>query len=550
MTLRFTASVETHSANFAPLTPLSFLPRAAAIYPDRPSLVHGHLRWTWRETHQRCVRLASALRRRGIERGDVVAILAPNIPAMYEVHFGVPMAGAILNAVNTRLKAEEIAFQLAHSGARMLLVDREFGEAVAEAVAGLSDPPVLVDIADPTFAGEAASVASVEYEELLLEGSPDDPWSPPGDEREAISLNYTSGTTGDPKGVLTHHRGAHLNALSQIVTWTMPQNPVYLWTLPMFHCNGWCFPWAVAAQGGTNICLRRVDPSLVLALVEAHGVSHMCGAPIVYSMLIDELARNGRVLPRRVAGMVAGAAPPSTLLEGGDRVGFEFLHVYGLTEVYGPAAACLKQPEWAGEPLPERVRLNARQGVSMISQEAMRVLDPETMEPVPADGKTVGEIMFRGNATMIGYLKNAGATERAFAQGWFHTGDLAVVDPDGYARITDRSKDVIISGGENVSSLEVEDVLHQHAAVSLAAVVALPDERWGEVPCAFIELRDGRHVDADELREFCRRRLASFKVPKYFVFDAVPKTSTGKVQKAALRDAARSLVTAAAPKVS
>jgi fatty-acyl-CoA synthase len=536
-----TESTDLRRAHFAPLTPLSFLPRTAAVFPARPSLIHGHLRWTWRETEERCRRLASALQGRGVGRGDIVAIIAPNIPAMYESHFGVPMAGAILNTLNTRLTADEIAFQLAHSGARMVLVDREFATVVLEAISRLSDPPYIVDILDPLYNGTAAPIGGIDYEALLAEGSPDAAWMPPEDECDPISLSYTSGTTGDPKGVLTHHRGAHLNALSQIVTWTMPQNPVYLWTLPMFHCNGWCFPWAVAAQGGTNICLRKVEAPLIVELIETHSVSHMCGAPIVYSTLIDELARRGRALPHCVNGMVAGAAPPSTLLGGGDRVGLNFTHVYGLTEVYGPAAVCVKQPEWAGESLRERARLNARQGVAMISQQAMKVLDPDTMEPVPADGKTVGEIMFRGNATMTGYYKNAEATERAFAHGWFHTGDLAVLDPDGYARITDRSKDVIISGGENISSLEVEDILHEHPAVSLAAVVAMPHERWGEVPCAFVELRDGEGADAEELHRFCRQYIAGYKIPKLFVFESIPKTSTGKVQKVVLREMARSI---------
>jgi fatty-acyl-CoA synthase len=534
-------SPEARRAHFTPLTPTSFLPKAAAVYPQRISLIHGPLRQTWRETYQRCVKLASALRGRDIGRGDIVAVLAPNIPAMYEAHFGVPMAGAVLNTLNTRLKAEEIAFQLAHNRARMLLVDREFSETAAKAVAALANPPTIVDIEDDLCNGAGTRIGALDYEALLEEGSVDAEWSLPNDEREAISLNYTSGTTGDPKGVVTHHRGAYLNSLAQIITWSMPQNPVYLWTLPMFHCNGWCFPWAIAVQGGTNVCLRRADPSLVLDLIEVYGVSHMCGAPVVYSMLIDQMVRQGRVLSRRVAGLVAGAAPPSALIDAGERIGFDFTHVYGLTEVYGPAAVCTKQPEWAGKSAAERARLNARQGVSMISQEAMCVLDPETMIPVPADGKTVGEIMFRGNATMSGYLRNPEATEAAFAGGWFHSGDLAVLDPDGYVRITDRSKDVIISGGENISSLEVEEVLHQHPAVLLAAVVAKPDIRWGEVPCAFIELRDGYQAGAAELREFCCSHLAGFKTPKVFLFEAIPKTSTGKVQKAALRKTARAL---------
>ena len=529
------------AAHFTPLTPLSFLPRAALVYPERIAIVHGSLQQTWRQTYERCRKLACALRKRGIGRGDVVAVLSPNTPAMYEAHFGVPMAGAVLNTLNTRLKADEIAFQLAHSGARAILVDCEFSATVAAALRALEVRPIIIDIVDEMYSGTCDLVGTLTYEELLEEGSTDFEWLFPEDERDAIALNYTSGTTGDPKGVVTHHRGAHLNALSQIITWSMSHNPVYLWTLPMFHCNGWCFPWAIAAQGGTNICLRRVDPVVALDLIQTHDVSHMSGAPIVFTMLIDELKRQGTVLLRRLDGMVAGAAPPSAMIESGDRVGFDFTHVYGLTEVYGPAAVCVKQPQWSALPAAERARLNARQGVAMISQEAMSVLDPDTMQPVPADGETVGEIMFRGNATMSGYLKNAEATEAAFDGGWFHTGDLAVLDPDGYARITDRSKDVIISGGENISSLEVEDVLHQHPAVLHAAVVAKPDPRWGEVPCAFVELRDGSQAGFAELDAFCRARLAGFKVPRAYSFAPLPRTSTGKVQKVALREIAQSL---------
>ena len=530
-----TPGARADQANFTPLTPLSFLPRAAAVYPDGIAIVHGEVRRTWRDTDRRCRALASALRQRGIERGDVVAIIAPNVPAMYEAHFGVPMAGAVLNTLNTRLSAEEIAFQLNHSGARVLIVDVEFSDTVARALEGVEQRPLVVDVDDASHDPASARIGALEYEALITEGDPAEPWIHPADERDAISLNYTSGTTGDPKGVVTHHRGAHLNALAQIVAWTMPHNPVYLWTLPMFHCNGWCFPWVIAAQGGTNVCLRRIDPAAVIDLIDAHAVSHMCGAPIVYSMLLDELGRQSRGLPRGVAGMVAGAAPSRALIEAGDRAGFDFTHVYGLTEVYGPSAVCVRQPGWANEDAAERARLNARQGVAMLSQDAMRVLDPDTLAPVPADGATVGEIMFRGNATMSGYLGNPPATRQAFAGQWFHTGDLAVVDPDGYVRITDRSKDVIISGGENVSSIEVEDILHQHPAVSLAAVVAVPDARWGEVPFAFIELRGSDTVSPDDLQAFCRSRLAGFKVPKRFAFGPVPRTSTGKVQKVTLR---------------
>jgi fatty-acyl-CoA synthase len=550
MTRRFIEfSPNAETAHYVPLTPISFLPRTAAIYPEKIALIHGELKQSWRETYLRCVQLASALRGRGIGRGDIVAIIAPNIPAMYEAHFGIPMAGAVLNTLNTRLKAEEIAFQLGHSGAKMILVDREFSQTAAKAVGTLANPPIVVDVDDALYIGSDHRIGVIGYEALLAEGAVDPDWLPPQDEREPISLNYTSGTTGDPKGVVTHHRGAYLNALAQIITWSMPHNPVYLWTLPMFHCNGWCFPWAIAAQGGTNVCLRRVDPAVVIQLIKEHGVSHMCGAPIVYSMLIDEMIGQRWSLPRPLAGLVAGAAPPSALIENGERIGFDLTHVYGLTEVYGPAAVCVKQTEWADKSVEERARLNARQGVAMISQEAMCVLDPETMKPVPADGETVGEIMFRGNATMSGYFKNPEATLAAFADGWFHTGDLAVVDSDGYARITDRSKDVIISGGENISSIEVEDVLHQHPAVLLAAVVAKPDARWGEVPCAFIEMRDGRQVDAEELYAFCRVHLAGFKIPKIFSFGVIPKTSTGKVQKTILREQSKTLHPMSMPEV-
>jgi fatty-acyl-CoA synthase len=529
------------AANHVALSPLSFLSKAAELYPHDVAVVHGSLRQSWKDTYKRCRQLASALRRRGIKHGDTVAVIAPNIPAMYEAHFGVPMAGAILNTLNTRLDANAIAFQLDHGEARVVLVDQEFAQTVGKALALLSSPPLVISIDDPAYDGPITTLGDLDYEALLLEGDAAEEWSLPQDEWQPIALSYTSGTTGDPKGVITHHRGAYLNAVGQILTWSMPLKPVYIWTLPMFHCNGWCFPWAIAAQGGTNICLRRVDPPAIVDLIGRHGVTHMCGAPIVYSMLIDEVSRQGKVLSQTVKGFVAGAAPPSAIIAGAERARFDLTHVYGLTEVYGPAAICVKQAGWSNVPLEERARLNARQGVASLVQEAMRVLDPEAMTPVPNDGETVGEIMFRGNATMSGYLKNPAATEAAFAGGWFHSGDLAVVEPDGYVRITDRSKDVIISGGENISSLEVEEILHRHPAVSLAAVVAKPDKRWGEVPCAFIELRQGHTADGDELMTFCRAHLAGYKIPKRFVFGPISKTSTGKVQKFALREAARLL---------
>lgn len=537
----FHSGLQLCKANYVPLSPLSFLPKAATIHPQRTAIVHGDLRRSWQETYLRCRRFASALQKYGVRRGDTVAIIAPNIPAMYEAHFAVPMAGAVLNTLNTRLDAEAIAFQLDHGEARILLVDREFSGMTARALELVRERPLVIDIDDTIYDGPGERIGTTEYESFLKEGDEEAEWSLPHNEWDPISLSYTSGTTGDPKGVVTNHRGAYLNSLSQIVTWSMPPHPVYLWTLPMFHCNGWCFPWAMAANAGVNICLRKVDPLLALQLIEEHEVTHMCGAPIVYSMLLGEADKQKMRLTQRVKGLVAGAAPPTAIIEGAERTGFDITHVYGLTEVYGPASICVKQPEWEHLPAADRARLNARQGVASMLQEAMVVLDPETMEPVAADGKSVGEIMFRGNITMSGYLKNPTATKAAFAAGWFHTGDLAIVETDGYVRITDRSKDVIISGGENISSIEVEEVLHKHPAVSLAAVVAKPDERWGEVPCAFLELREGTEIDADALKIFCRQHLAGYKIPKYFLFGPIPKTSTGKVQKFALRENAKAI---------
>ena len=525
-------------ANYAPLSPLSFLPKAATIYPDRIAVVHGEWRSTWAETYARCCRLASALEKRGVGAGDTVAVMAPNVPAMYEAHFGVPMTGAVLNALNIRLDAEAIAFQLTHGEAKVIITDREFSGVVKRALGMLERRPLVIDIDDPLHEG-GALLGEIDYEAFLGEGDSAFAWSLPEDEFGPIALNYTSGTTGNPKGVVTHHRGAYLNAMSQIVSWGMPAHSVYLWTLPMFHCNGWCFPWAMAANAGANICLRRIDAKLIFEAIREHGVTHMCGAPIVYNMLINAPAKLREGLGRKVNGFVAGAAPPASTIEGAERIGFDLTHVYGLTETYGPAAVCAKQEGWRSLPLGERARLNARQGVAGPMQEAMTVLDPATMEPAPPDGETVGEIMFRGNITMNGYLKNPTATEEAFAGGWLHTGDLAVIEPDGYVRIKDRSKDVIISGGENISSIEVEDVLQRHPAVDAAAVVAKPDQKWGEVPCAFIELKPNVTATETEIRQFCREQMAGYKVPKLVVFGPIPKTSTGKIQKFMLRELAR-----------
>jgi fatty-acyl-CoA synthase len=456
------------------------------VHPDHVSIVHGKQRFTWRETYARCRRLASALARRGIGKNDTVALMAPNIPAMYEAHFGVPMCGAVLNTLNTRLDAETIAFMLRHGGARALITDREFSATIEQALALLDERLLVIDIDDPNFDGGKA-LGEISYESLLAEGDPEYAWENPVDEWDAISLNYTSGTTGDPKGVVYHHRGAYLNAISNVLDWDMPTHAVYLWTLPMFHCNGWCYPWTVAERAGTSVCLRRVEAQAALDAIREHRVTHMCGAPIVYSMLINAPEELRREIDHRIAGQIAGAAPPAAIIEGAENIGIELTHVYGLTETYGPAS-----------------------------------------------------VMFRGNITMKGYLKNPKATETAFTGGWFHTGDLAVMQPDGYVKIRDRSKDIIISGGENISSIEVEDTLYRHPAVLSAAVVAQPDEKWGETPCAFVELKPGANVTADELRTFCREHMARFKVPKNFVFRELPKTSTGKIQKFALRELAKS----------
>jgi fatty-acyl-CoA synthase len=528
-----------NQANYAPLTPLTFIERAAYVYPDKLSVVHGAQRWTWKQTYARTRRLASALSRRGIGKNDTVAIMAPNTPPMYEAAFGVPMCGAVLNTLNTRLDAEAIAFMLRHGGAKVLITDREFSPVIEAALALLEHKPLIIDIDDPAHTG-GSLLGQIEYAAFLAEGDPGYAWQNPADEWDAIALNYTSGTTGDPKGVVTHHRGAHLNAVSNILNWGMPHHAVYLWTLPMFHCNGWCFPWTVAERAGVNVCLRRVEAKAMLDAIRDNGVTHMCGAPIVYSMLINAPAELRAGINHQIAGQVAGAAPPAAIIEGAEQIGIELTHVYGLTEVYGPAGVCSKHEAWTFMPIDRRAERNGRQGVRTPLQEAMTVLDPETMQPVPWDGETMGEIMFRGNITMKGYLKNPTATDQAFAGGWFHTGDLAVMQPDGYAKIRDRSKDVIISGGENISSIEVEETLYRHPAVLTAAVVAQPDEKWGETPCAFIELKPGASVTAGELRDFCGQHMARFKVPKTFVFREIPKTSTGKVQKFVLRELAKS----------
>ena len=528
-------------ANFAPFTPLAFIQRTAEVYPDKLAIVHGDLRRSWAETYARCRQLASALTKAGIGKNDTVAAVLPNTPPMVEAHFGVPMAGAVLNTLNTRLDPEAVAFMLDHGEAKAIIVDPEFAGIVKKALALRESkaPLLVIDVEDALY-GEGQRIGSVRYEDFVAQGDAGFAWEMPEDEWDAIALNYTSGTTGNPKGVVYHHRGAATNAVSNILEWDMPKHAVYLWTLPMFHCNGWCFPWTVAARAGVNVCLRRVEAKAIFDAIRNHGVTHYCGAPIVHGLLVNAPDEMKAGVPAGVKCMVAGAAPPASMIEGMEKMGFDLTHVYGLTEVYGPATVCAKHAAWDELDIGERARLNARQGVRYHLQRDARVLDPMTMQPVPLDGETMGEIMFRGNIAMKGYLKNLKATEEAFAGGWFHSGDLAVQYPDGYIKIKDRSKDIIISGGENISSIEVEDVLYRHPAVLAAAVVAKPDDKWGETPCAFLELKPGAEVTKEDIVAHCKQYLAGFKVPRYIVFGELPKTSTGKIQKFELRKQAGS----------
>ncbi|HTZ70162.1 MAG TPA: AMP-binding protein [Acetobacteraceae bacterium] len=538
MACPYVEGLERRSANFVPLSPLSFLPKAAERFGDRIAIIQGERQQSWRDTYTRCRRFAAAMAARGITRSDTVAILAPNTLPMVEAHFGIPMTGAVINTLNTRLDPAAIAFQLRHGEAKLLLADRAFAATVEGALALLPADmrPTLVDIADDEVA--APPIADMEYEAFLDGGDPEFAWSLPPDEWDAISLNYTSGTTGNPKGVVAHHRGAYLNAVNNVFTAGMEPHAVYLWVVPMFHCNGWCHPWTMAAIAGTNVCVRRTDPATLFGAIRRHRVTHMSAAPIIYTAMIDapDSLRDG--ISHRVTGTTGGAPPPSRTFSRAADVGIDLVHIYGLTETYGPAALCPVQEEWKDLPAEERARKVARQGFASLAQEEMSVRDPTTLERVPADGETVGEIMFRGNLVMKGYLKNPQATAEAFAGGFFHSGDLAVLEPDGYVRVRDRSKDVIISGGENISSVEVEEVLCRHPSVSAAAVVGRPDSKWGEAPIAYIELRDGAVATEDELRVFCRAHLAGFKMPKSFVFAPLPRTSTGKVQKYVLRAAA------------
>ena len=528
-----------NAANFQPLTPLTFLARAAEVYPDTTAIIHGARSWKYRDFYARAKKLASALSRRGFKRGDTVSVMLANTPAMIEAHYGVPMAGAVLNTINTRLDAAIVAFGLDHAETKVLIIDREFSKVAKEALALAKVKPLIIDYDDPEFAGAGERLGGIEYEEFLGAGDADFAWQMPGDEWDAISLNYTSGTTGDPKGVVYHHRGAYLLALANVVTCGMGKHPVYLWTLPMFHCNGWCFTWTLSVVAGTHVCLRAVRAASIFDAVAAHKVTHLCGAPIVMSTLLNAPAQEKKPLPHVVEFVTAAAPPPESVLAAMKTAGFNVTHVYGLTETYGPASINDWHDEWDALPPAEQAVKKARQGVRYPVLEALDVLDPETMQRVPRDGETLGEVMFRGNVVMKGYLKNKSSTEAAFAGGWFHSGDLGVVHPDGYIQLKDRSKDIIISGGENISSIEVEDALYKHPAVAAVGVVAKPDEKWGETPCAFVELKPGAGATAEELIAWCRSHLAAYKCPRHIVFAEIPKTSTGKIQKFKLREMAK-----------
>jgi fatty-acyl-CoA synthase len=541
----YEVGLDKNAANFTPLTPIGFLLRSASVYPNRLAVVYGERRYTWREALERCRRLAAALAASGVGPGDTVALMAPNIPEAFEAHFGVPMAGAVLNALNIRLDANTIAFILRHGEAKVVITDTEFAPVIGEALAQLERKPAVIDVADAIGPG-GERLGEMDYEDFLATGDPAFRERTPADEWDAIALNYTSGTTGNPKGVVYHHRGAYLNALGNILVWNLGHHPVYLWTLPMFHCNGWCFPWTITAVAGTHVCLRRIEAAAIYGSIAREGVTHLCGAPVVMNMLLNFDLGTGaglkRSLDRRIEMMTAGAPPPAAVIEGMEALGFHITHVYGLTEVYGPAVVCAWHGEWDTLPAAEQARLKARQGVTYPVLEDLTVADPASLEPVAADGAAMGEVMMRGNIVMKGYLKNPRATEEAFAGGWFHTGDLGVMHPDGYIELKDRSKDIIISGGENISTIEVEDVLYRHAAVLEAAVVARPDPMWGETPCAFVTLKPEAMATADEIIAFCREHLAGFKLPRTVMFGPLPKTSTGKIQKFVLRERAKAAV--------
>ena len=531
----YNIDLDRNPANYQPLTPLQFLERAATVFPDHTAIVHGHLRVNYAQFYNRARQLGSALANISITRGDTVSVLLPNTPAMLECHYGVPMTGAVLHSINTRLDAAVIAFQLDHAQTRVAIVDSEFMPLLREALAIAKVQPVVIQSDDPMYQGERLGTDAVDYEVFLRDGDPNFEWLMPLDEWDAISINYTSGTTGDPKGVVSHHRGAYLLAQGNALTTSMQKHAVYLWTLPMFHCNGWCFPWTMSAIVGTHVCLREVRSKPIWTAMADEKVTHMCGAPIVMSLLINAPTDEKRELPEKVQFFTAAAPPPESILAKMNEAGFNVTHLYGLTETYGPAVVNDWHHEWSHLAAEEQARLKARQGVRYLPLERLTILDPETMEPVPHDGETIGEVMFRGNVVMKGYLKNPVATQKAFAGGWFHSGDLGVVHPDGYVQLKDRSKDIIISGGENISSIEIEDILHNHEDIVAVAVVAMPHEKWGETPCAFVELTKGKTISDADLTAWCKARMASYKVPRKFIFEAIPKTSTGKVQKFLLR---------------
>jgi fatty-acyl-CoA synthase len=538
MATPFEIGLDKNPANFQPLTPLTFLQRAAAVFPDHAAVIHGGQRLSYAGFYARARRLASALAKRGVGRGTSVSVMLANTPAMLEAHYGVPMIGAVLNTLNTRLDAAIIAFTLDHAGTEVLITDREFSKIIKEALALAKTKPLVIDYDDPEFTGPGERLGTIDYEAFLAEGEEDFTWTMPQDEWDAITLNYTSGTTGDPKGVVYHHRGAYLLALGNVVTCGMGKHPVYLWTLPMFHCNGWCFPWSISAAAGTHVCLRWVRAGAMYQAIADHKVTHLCGAPIVMATLLNASAAERRPLPHAVSFLTAAAPPPESVLAAMSSAGFNVTHLYGLTETYGPAVVNDWHAEWDALSPSEQAAKKARQGVRYLPLEELDVLQPDTMTPVPRDGQTMGEVVFRGNVVMKGYFKNQGATEKAFAGGWFHSGDLGVLHPDGYLQLKDRSKDIIISGGENISSIEVEDVIYKHPAVSAVAVVAKPDEKWGETPCAFVELKPGAALTTEEVIAWCRQHLAGYKCPRYVVFVELPKTSTGKIQKFKLREMA------------